>query len=428
MATEGVTKGLLALALAECIAAFGAGMIVPLLAPLLAGLDDPHFPETLLGLPVTTELQVGILFAVFGLVRSTFEIPLGRLSDYVGVRKPFLEVGIFTSAVALYLYSTAGTVAALMTIRAFHGFALAISTPALFALIEGITEQRSRGGSMGFFSTIQTLGWGVGPIVGGVIADVHGVEFTFTVGAVIVALAVVAIHVAVPEVRSRDDHGRRDESDDGSLETAPDGGRSFLWVFSTREQAASLLGLAVAMITLMAGFSAMIAMENPILDRIGGTLAGFGVIFAIATITRLFVQFPIGAATDRLGRKRFIIAGLVMNAPLVALMGYSHTLFEFTALRALQGIALAAVIAPTYALAADVVDERRSGEQMAVISTAFSVGLVVGPILAGAVAFLGFAIPFLVSGVLTLLGGILVWLLVDEPNPSGPRDGGLLAD
>jgi len=412
---HGVSRELFALSLAQSIAAFGGGLVIPMLAPLLAGLPDPMFPESVLGLPVTTELQVGVLFSMFGITRSILQIPMGRLSDRVGVRRPFLEVGMLLSAVTLYLYSVAGTVGVLVSVRMAQGAAIAISTPALMALVEGITEHRSRGGSMGFFSSMRTLGWGLGPIVGGVIADAYGLTAAFATGALLTVLAVGMIHLTVPEVRAGE--GTPEETE----ETLADGGHAghgslILGTFTSRQQATTFLGLGIAMATLMMGFAAVVAMENPILERIGGSKAGFGLVFAITTLTRFGFQFPIGIASDDYGRKPFIVGGLLVSAPLVALMGFAHSFVEFFVLRGLLGVALAGVIAPAYAVAADVADDALSGQQMAVLMTAFSVGFAFGPIVAGAVAFKGFAVPFLLAGALTVVGTVGAWWFVDEPQ------------
>ncbi|MFB6148513.1 MAG: MFS transporter [Halobacteriales archaeon] len=417
---QGVSRELGALAVAQSVAAFGGGMTIPLLAPLLAELPDPFFPATFLGLPVTTELQVGILFSVFGITRSILQVPFGRLSDYLGVRRAFLEAGMLLSAFSLYMYSQAGTVTVLLGVRMLQGVALSISTPAMFAIVEAVTVSDTRGGSMGFFSTMRTLGWGMGPIVGGVLTDLFGMIVAFTLGAGLTGISAVMIHFTVPEPspESVDD---AEEPADEEPEIVPNGGAirsepSVLWIFSSREQATTLLGLGLALVTMMMGFSAMVAMENPILERIGGTKAGFGIVFAIATLTRLVVQFPVGIASDNYGRKRFIVLGLLLSAPLTGLMGFAHTLIEFTALRGLLGVSLAGVIAPAYALAADVVDEHRSGEQMGVVTTAFSVGFAFGPILSGLVAFMGFAVPFLLAAAMTVVGAVIVWMMVDDPK------------
>jgi len=267
---------------------------------------------------------------------------------------------------------------------------------------------------MGFFSTMRTLGWGLGPIVGGALVDLFSMSVAFFLGAGLTVFAVVAIHLAVPEVAPTSE-----PSTDPTTEMAANGAavdEDVLWLFSSRRQASTLLGLGLALVTLMMGFSAMVAMENPILERIGGSKAGFGLVFAITTLTRLVVQFPVGVASDTYGRKRFIVWGLLLSAPLVALMGFAHTLFEFVLLRGVLGVALAGVIAPAYALAADIVDEHRSGEQMGLVTTAFSVGFAFGPLLAGGVAFLGFAVPFLLAAALTVCGGVAVWIMVEEPS------------
>ncbi|WP_396613757.1 MFS transporter (plasmid) [Haloferax sp. S1W] len=403
-ATErwGLSRSLAILSLSQAGASFGAGLIIPLLAPLVAGVESPMVPTAVAGIRVTQEVQVGVFFAVFGVVRSAVQLPMGHLSDRIGARKPFVEAGLLVTAGVIYAYGVTGSLAVLLSVRALHGVALAVSTPALMALLERLTVEESRGSAMGFFSSLRTLGWGVAPIVGGAIADAYGLQATFTLGAVLIVTMVAVIRVGVPEVQTA-----VEESDDDP-ETVESG-----VVFSSWSQARSFTGLVVAVITVMIGVSAVISMEMPILERIGGSKAGFGLLFAITTITRLVVQIPVGRATDRFGRKVFIAGGLLLSAPLVALMGFAQTLWGFVALRALLGVALAGVVAPVYALAADLADAGRTGFQMGLVTTAFSIGFAVGPVVTGVLSTVGFAVPFIATGVATAAGGVCVVALVE---------------
>ncbi|SEL97037.1 MFS transporter [Haloferax larsenii] len=398
----GISRSLAILSVSQAGASFGAGLIIPLLAPLVAGVESPMVPATVAGIRVTQEVQVGVFFAVFGVVRSAVQLPMGHFSDRIGARKPFVEAGLLVTAGVIYAYGITGSLGVLLSVRALHGVALAISTPALMALLERLTVGESRGSAMGFFSSLRTLGWGVAPIVGGAVADVYGLQATFTLGAVLIVAMVVVIRVGVPDVSTA-----VDEPDEDTI--AVDSGR----VFSSWSQARSFCGLVVAVITVMIGVSAVISMEMPILERIGGSKASFGLVFAITTITRLVVQIPVGRATDRYGRMVFIAAGLFLSAPLVALMGFAQTLWGFVALRALLGVALAGVIAPVYALAADLADAGRTGLQMGFVTTAFSIGFAVGPVVTGVLSTVGFAVPFVVTGGATAVAGVCVVVLVD---------------
>ncbi|WP_430504589.1 MFS transporter [Haloparvum sp. PAK95] len=403
-----LTPELLALTLAQGIAALGASVALPVLAPLLRAAGSTG--------TFTTTLGVGILFAVLGVVRTVLQIPFGRLSDRLGRRKPFMVGGLLVSAAALSAHAVVGTVPGLLAARALQGVALACSTPAVMASLGGITDRESRGGSVGIFSTIRTLGLGLGPIVGGVLDTAFGVDAALAGGAVLLCGATLLVHVGVPETGTGGtDDAEAERADSPEEETA--GVAESRWrLFSSRRQGVTLGGLAAGVVALMVGVTAMIPLEAAMLDRMQGTTAGFGLVFSSTTLTRLVAQYPVSTATDRYGRRAFVVGGLLCAAPLVALMGVAHSLVEFLLLRSGLGVALAGVVAPTYALAADVVDDGDAGAQLGIVTTAFSGGYAIGPIVAGALAPFGFALPFVVGGVALVCGGIGVYWAVEEPK------------
>ncbi|WP_224337826.1 MFS transporter [Haloprofundus halobius] len=401
---DDLSLDLAALTLAQGIAALGTSVALPVLAPLLRAAGSTGVFVTAFG--------IGVLFAVLGVVRSVLQIPLGRVSDRCGVRKPFIELGLLGSAAALAAHAIVGSVAGLLAARALQGVALACSTPAIMATLGAVTDHDSRGGSVGIFSTVQTLGLGLGPIVGGVLATAFGVDTALYIGAALLCGATLLVRVGVPETGTT--HTRSDEHASADTRKTLALPRQF---FSSRRQARTLLGLAGGVVTLMIGVTAMIPLEATMLDRMhGGTVAGFGIVFASTTLTRLVAQYPVSAATDHYGRRRFVVTGLLCAAPLVALMGIAHSLWEFLVLRSLLGIALAGVVAPAYALAADVVDDADASAQFGLVTTAFSGGYAVGPVIAGALAPLGFEVPFFVAGAALTVGGVGVWWSVEEPH------------
>ena len=62
-----------------------------------------------------------------------------------------------------------------------------------------------------------------------------------------------------------------------------------------------------------------------------------------------------------------------------------------------------------------VVGDEQSVEAGEFLAEALTDPSVIGPLLAGALAFAGFAVPFVVAAVLTVAGALVVWTLVDEP-------------
>jgi len=412
LASFSVSRSVACLGTGQGLSAAGASMVIPLMAALITGLQTSFVPTTVVGVTVSTELMVGIFFSTLGAVRSICQIPFGRLSDRLGVRNSLLEIGFFVSGATVLGYGFVGTVSGLLTLRVIQGIALAAATPALMALVDSLTTADTRGGGMGAISMLRTLGWGIGPVMGGAVADRFGLQAAFVVGALLVGLSVLLIRATVPTIGTVNHQDRKSES--GSPRFRPH--------FSTREQARTLLGVAIAVCILMMGISAIVSLEGEIIDRFGGSKAGFGIVFAIPTITRLFVQFPVGRWTDRYSRAPMILGGLLASVPLVAATGFVHTLWAFVTIRGLQGVTVAAVVSPGYALAADVSDEAHSGEQMALVTTASSVGFALGPLVSGTLASVGFVVPFLVVAVASFGCAVVVYILITDQSVASWRN------
>ena len=207
-------------------------------------------------------------------------------------------------------------------------------------------------------AALEALGAADGPYSG---TDPDRTTPAFLVGATLVVLAALGLRIGVPESQSPDSSTPPDDSPN----TSPDADLGSQLSRSQRRR--TLLGLALGAGSLMIGVTAMIAMENPLLARIDASATGFGIAFGLTTIARMGTQTPIGRVSDAYGRKPLVVAGLLASAPVVAATGYVHSLVGLIALRAIQGVCLAGVVAPTYALAAGVVERAHSSRQLALV-------------------------------------------------------------
>jgi len=154
-------------------------------------------------------------------------------------------------------------------------------------------------------------------------------------------------------------------------------------------------------------------------DRIGRRkplilLGLFGIAFSALMVARLVSQIPVGVLSDKLGRKPLIIIGLVLLAPATALLGEARTTLQLTGLRIVQGLATAGTAAPSLALAADMSKAGGEGRQMSIITMGFGLGIAMGPLMAGVLAVFFFQLPFLVAGIMSLIGAWVVYRYVPE--------------
>ena len=147
----------------------------------------------------------------------------------------------------------------------------------------------------------------------------------------------------------------------------------------------------------------------------GDDPALIGLAMGIYGLTQGILQIPFGMASDRLGRKRVIIFGLLVFALGSLLAGSADTLMGLLAGRALQGAG--AVSAAVTALLADLTRDSVRTKAMALVGASiglmFALSLVVSPVIA---AHIGLSGLFVLTAVLALLGtAVVVWGVPAEP-------------
>lgn len=148
----------------------------------------------------------------------------------------------------------------------------------------------------------------------------------------------------------------------------------------------------------------------------GDDPALIGLAMGIYGLTQAMLQIPLGVASDRLGRKRVIIFGLLIFALGSLVAGSADTLMGVLAGRALQGAGAvsAAVTALLADLTRDVVRTKAMAMVGASIGLMFALSLVVSPVIA---AHIGLSGLFVLTAVLALLGtAVVVWGVPAEPE------------
>ncbi len=387
----GANRVVLALSAARLADAMGNSILFVIIPLYVARLPSPAFdlPEPLL---------VGVLISLYGFVNSLAQPVVGALTDRVSRRKPIILVGLGIMAAGTLAFVFATRFLHLLLIRGVQGLGVAMTIPASLALMAAATETRTRGGSMGIYTSMRMAGFTLGPLLGGWLHDAFGFKPAFYVGAGFVALGMLLVQLWVHEE---------------PINVSQTRGTRFR-LFERRLITPGIVGLGIATFVMAAAFTEMVSLEKQFNTRLSQGALGFGVAFSALMISRLIFQIPLGSLSDRIGRKPLVLAGLVLMAPATALLGVAGSTLQLTAVRVLQGIASAAIAAPAFAMAAELSTEGGQGRQMALVTMGFGLGIAVGPLMAGALAVVFFELPFLVGGVLSLLGALIVWRVVPE--------------
>jgi MFS family permease len=151
----------------------------------------------------------------------------------------------------------------------------------------------------------------------------------------------------------------------------------------------------------------------------GDDTALVGLAMGIYGLTQGLLQIPFGMASDRFGRKRVIVIGLIIFAAGSMLAAAASSLPWLLAGRALQGAG--AVSAAVAALLADLTRDAVRTKAMALIGASiglmFALSLVVAPPLAASVGLSGL---FVLTGVLAIAGiGVVLWVVPPAPTLAG---------
>lgn len=128
---------------------------------------------------------------------------------------------------------------------------------------------------------------------------------------------------------------------------------------------------------------------------------------------------PLGALSDKLGRRKLIIGGWIAYGLVYLGLALSHTGWQVWVLYGLYGIYYGATDGVARALVADIVPEAHRGTayglyNAAIGITALPASVIAGLLWQGAGAWPGFgpSAPFFFGAALALLAGILFWRLV----------------
>lgn len=141
-----------------------------------------------------------------------------------------------------------------------------------------------------------------------------------------------------------------------------------------------------------------------------------GLAMGVYGLTQGLLQLPFGMASDRLGRKRVIVFGLLVFAAGSLVAAAAATLPQLIVGRCLQGAG--AVSAVVTALLADQTRDIVRTKAMALVGASiglmFALSLVLAPVLA---AWVGLAGLFALTAVLALAGvAVVLWVVPPEPQ------------
>lgn len=184
---------------------------------------------------------------------------------------------------------------------------------------------------------------------------------------------------------------------------------------------------ALALITFggfidIVAYSVAVPVLPDLTRKLGASPTTMGLLFASFGATVLCVAIPMGAVSDRFGRKGPLVGGLVALSIATAMFAYADTLPALFAARLAQGAADAVTWVVGFALLADLYDPAERGKASGIVMAGASSAFVIGPTLGGWLYELGgLRLPFLAVAVLSA-GAAVFGTFLRLPDPPTNRD------
>jgi DHA1 family multidrug resistance protein-like MFS transporter len=359
---------------------------------------SPILPQYAASFHIPREL-VGWAVAAFAGARLVMDIPAGVLADRFG-RKRNMIFGLILVIGSSIAAGTAESYIWLIFARIVEGLGSAFYVTAATTWVAQVSAGEYRGRYMSLYTGLLFAGASFGPAIGGYVAEHFGLPAPFFAYA---AFAFIGLMCTLPlkepvetEQSARTPVRLRDVP--GVLRNGP-----FMLVNVS----------VLALFFLRAGVrSTLVPLYAD--ANLGLTEAQIGLVLMVAAIVTSALAFPSGWLSDKIGRKRPIMACLFVSAIAVLLVPLQKSFASLMGVMAFYGLAtgLQGSIA---AWPADVAPRGKLGTAMGVYREIGDLGIFLGPItvtyIAGSISqsIVTFT-PFMVPAILCFAVGILmIW-------------------
>ncbi len=351
---------------------------------------------------------IGLIEGLAETTASIMKIYSGALSDKLGKRKWITVVGYALSTIAKPFMYFAGTWEWVLGVRVADRLGKGIRTAPRDALVAGSIDEKQRGLAFGLHRAGDTAGAFFGLMIAALIVwltqagavDLTGRTFRIAVLASIIPAVLAVIVLAI---------WARDVASDRKS-TAP------ILSMKGMDKRFKAFMLVLVLFTLGNSSDAFIILraQERGLDvlQIMLMLMTFNLIYSV-------LAGPLGALSDKVGRRRLIIVGWIAYGLVYLGFALSRTGWQIWTLFGLYGIYYAASEGSAKALIADLVPSERRGTayglyNAAIGLTAFPASAIAGVLWQGVFGWKGFgpAAPFYFGAGLALLAGGLFWRLV----------------
>ncbi|MFP8781876.1 MFS transporter [Planococcus plakortidis] len=356
------------------IAMSGIGLIIPIM---------PAYLETF----GVAGQALGTLIATFAFAQFLFSPISGELSDKYG-RKNLIIFGLIVFGLSQLVFGLATELWILYVARFFSGLGGAFLIPPMMAFVADITTYEERGKGMGLLGASMSLGFMIGPGIGGFLSEVS-LEFPFYVATSVALLSALLSYIALPNVKP--------------AVQAMDYKRENLYQQMKRSVYTPYFVMLLVMFIFAFGLSNFQSTIALYVDKqFQFTPKEISVVITVGGFVGVVVQtFVIDSLFKRFGEMRVILVNLLVSAAAMIGILFVHTFWTILFVAAVFFTA-ASLLRPAINTLISKLAGDSQGYAAGMNNAYMSLGNMIGPALAGILFDIDMSFPY-ITGTFILL-------------------------
>ena len=350
---------------------------------------------------------IGLMVSAFAITRFASGLISGTLVDKFGERAVFSS-GVFMVALFTFLAGLSQSYGQLLFFRAAGGLGSSMFSVAAGSVIMRSVDDANRGRAQSVYQGSFLLGGIAGPAIGGLLSVISLRAPFFVYSGMLICSGTVA-HFFL----KGDKIGKVDKSVDTSDHT-------------TVREALKMKPYRIALVLAFIGSWVFFGLRASILpifvtEELNSTTAVVGYGLALSAVIQGLILLRAGRYSDEKGRRAASIIGAQVVLLGVLLLTFSVNVWMYLLAMAVLGFGGAFISITPASIVGDVI-KGKGGKVIAIFQMAGDAGMMVGPIIIGAVSdFFSYRAAFGMSAAIFVIALVLVYQIPETRNVEEPQ-------
>ncbi len=353
-----------------------------------------------------TELLVGLVFSVAAFTMMIASPVWGAISDRFG-RKVMVERAMFGGAVLFTAMAFVRTAEELVILRAVQGLVTG-TVGAANALVAASVPKKRIGYAMGVLQVGMGVGIAIGPVIGGLAADMFGYRSAFFITGAMLFISGLAVFLGVTENFEKPVLSKKERSGFISEWGHVLRARGVITAFCLRFS--NQLG-RIIFIPVLPLFVQNLVEEGAKVNSFTGLVVG------VTSLTMTTSSIYLGRLGDRIGHRKIVIGASFSCGLFLALSGLVSTGWQLLVFQALFGVSLGGIVPGISALLSNYTSTGEEGAVYGLDNSIASGARTIAPMLGVGIAmWLGLRSVFGLGALLYLFAACLAFAKLPRPE------------